>query len=695
MTAPPAGIKPAPRAPWVHVFFWTAAIASALYLLACARGWDRALARSASFYEIRGAPPELAPNATRHFLDADALYWLAYARQAAESGAGRVRWTQWDNAPDGRPVHWSQPMIWLLAGAGKLRVHWTGESLPKAIETAALGVQPVLFAVFLVLSAWAIRRRWGLVPALFWLALVPASKMLFWSFHPFRPDHQALQILAAFGNLFFLTLGGLGWTRATDSAAQDSPGFRSGSAPSSGNARFAFAAAGLCAGIGLWLGATVSLLCTGAVLAAWAIMAFCFSPAAAPRDSDSFRPELWRLWGRAAAAASIAFYLLEYAPGPFAMRLEVNHPVYALAWLGMGELLAVLGDFRILGRPADRSMRIRLGLALALLAPLACAFAWGPDSWHALRHAGMRRLHLFISEFQSTPVFSRAFLQCWTDESMLVLLFLPLSAFLLNRGDVPRDERRSLGFAFFAALAFLLLASWQNRWSAFAAIFLLWTAVPALSALVRLASKSAARRVAFGALLALLAAQSGYAAAVHWKYLRKLRDGSAIQPLLTLAIQRDFAAQALARDPRLASARIVSSDPSLTPAIAYWARVSGLASFYWENVAGLDAATTFFTDSGDFDRARQIVRERGLTHLLISGPDKMAHDYAFILHGSYDETAIARSLGGRLRDRPDSPPVWLVPDPDYSWLSRVSFAFRGHPLPSDRIQLYRMDSDSP
>ena len=96
---------------------------------------------------------------------------------------------------------------------------------------------------------------------------------------------------------------------------------------------------------------------------------------------------------------------------------------------------------------------------------------------------------------------------------------------------------------------------------------------------------------------------------------------------------------------------MIASDPSLTPVLAWRANIPGLASYYWENIPGLETAIAFFCDPGDAPAARHSARARGLTHLLVSGPEKMAHDFVFLRHGGYDETAIANSLGGRLRNR--------------------------------------------
>ena len=89
--------------------------------------------------------------------------------------------------------------------------------------------------------------------------------------------------------------------------------------------------------------------------------------ASAVRDGARFEPDVWRLWGRVGAALSLVFYLIEYTPSHLAMRLEVNHPFYALAWWGGAEIVGAAGAWAL-----DRSRFERRRLAGRVDRPHQC-----------------------------------------------------------------------------------------------------------------------------------------------------------------------------------------------------------------------------------------------------------------------------------------------------------------------------------
>jgi hypothetical protein len=84
--------------------------------------------------------------------------------------------------------------------------------------------------------------------------------------------------------------------------------------------------------------------------------------------------------GRRQSSAGLICYLLEFAPRHFAMRLEVNHPLYWISWLGVALGLEQLARLR---RPAGLGIRNGARLAgaglLALALPLAVML--GPAAW--------------------------------------------------------------------------------------------------------------------------------------------------------------------------------------------------------------------------------------------------------------------------------------------------------------------------
>jgi hypothetical protein len=55
---------------------------------------------------------------------------------------------------------------------------------------------------------------------------------------------------------------------------------------------------------------------------------------------ERLRPADVLVWGASGALTSLAFYCIEYFPAVWSSRLEVNHPLWAFAWLGGAAFLA-------------------------------------------------------------------------------------------------------------------------------------------------------------------------------------------------------------------------------------------------------------------------------------------------------------------------------------------------------------------
>ena len=78
----------------------------------------------------------------------DGNWWVMHAERMIRERELRVRRTELDNAPEGREVHWSSGLIWLLA-AGSLVFRFFGaESLQESVTQAALYSGPLLFLIF-------------------------------------------------------------------------------------------------------------------------------------------------------------------------------------------------------------------------------------------------------------------------------------------------------------------------------------------------------------------------------------------------------------------------------------------------------------------------------------------------------------------------------------------------------------------
>lgn len=593
------------------------------------------------------APPAFDPSEpwrhARFFTDPDSYAWLSYARDLRASPHFRVRFTHRDNAPHGRPVHWSQPPVWSLCAISAV-LEKAGLPPPLALELSGRALLPLVgFFVFSALWLY-LRRRFSPAAAAFF-AFAPAV-VLFWDFHPFRPDHQAYQLAAAFFFVLPLLFSGFGFAP---------PGRR----PS----RLPFLLSGISAGFALWFGATVFFFTLAAATLASALALLPENSGGAPPDSAA-----WRVWGLSGAVASILFWLLEYAPNHFSMRLEANHPLYALSFLGIGECLYLLCRFR--HDPAtclSPAFLAHAAMALAAAAALPLLLLFGPVAWYIPRSTFMLRLHArHINEFLPLATFSSetghsffVFFLLAVGPGLfgiLLLLFRP-SAFLSS----PAARRRvtfALPFFFLFALCYV----WQNRWKSQA----IWASLLVLVALWSAAAPT--RRPRLLAALILLPAVLQFAIFFHQTLYGLVATWRAekIDPMFYGALkQRNFVLnwkKALGGTPVRALA-----PTGLAPLIHYFGLGDAIASLYWENLEGDLAATAAFADPApDAPVGRRLAVDRRITHVLMLEGSQDALMFYNLQTGLLDQSGAARTLGGLLAGAfPGATlPSWLGVDPD-------------------------------
>jgi len=273
---------------------------------------------------------------------ADAQMWVRHALAAREAGDARVRFTQADNAPAGREVHWSSAFGWLVRGAGSLQRALTGQPLPLAQERALLWFNaPLLLAVIVLFSTWIGRRAGAGAGVIVALALVGHARF-YEAFGPGYVDHHGLVDAAVFGLVVGAVFMGAGWWKpAADGAFAML-------APSRDAARRAAIFSAVCGALGMWMSAAVVLPVIALLGVAGVVIAWWQGREAIGRGVN-FDPGLWRTWGRSGAIASFVCYLLEYAPAHLGLRLEANHPLYSLAWWGGAEIVAILAAARVEG----------------------------------------------------------------------------------------------------------------------------------------------------------------------------------------------------------------------------------------------------------------------------------------------------------------------------------------------------------
>lgn len=533
-------------------------------------------------------------------LASDARHWVVQTQAMVAAGDCRVRQVDYDGAPQGREVHWASPFRWWLLAVAQLDRIGSDRPLSQSLERAVLWAGPLLFAVVLLtLGPLVARRLGGWAAAVVVIGLVATFPFAI-NFYATNADHHGAAQACALLCLLGLTFAQLG--------------------RSDFSSRSWFIASGVAGGLGLWISAAsmVPVLLAigfGAVIAAWIAR-------------GNPRPVLpWRLWAVAGAVTSVLGYAIEYAPGDFGWRLEVNHPLFALAWLGAGELLARIETAFTARRPAwSRRDLGFIAFAIGAVAAVPVAMLAGGVRVFALSDPFMQALHrAHIAEFQSLPhyfggrLLEPMFLAQWFP-AVTVLVF----ATWLWRRLPDAGVRAQLTRSFVPSLALLALGFWQIRWwgLAYGAVFVL--AAQGLALLGPTSVRPETRH--FWRTLLLLALVPGViqaALAARHAAIPTERD-------VFHLVERDVAHRLRLR----AGTRplVVASTPDATTALIYSANARGLGTMYWENAAGLRTAAALFA-ARSADEAHAIIRHTGVTHVLLYSWDEAEHDYVRLARG--------------------------------------------------------------
>ncbi len=580
------------------------------------------------------ASPTGYENNQRHLIlpryGIDGYHWLMQTQQMLATGDARIRHVDYDNAPDGREVHWASPFRWWLGLLARIDHTITGAPLGQCVERAGLYANPLLFAIFLItLTLYTTRHLGGTFSS--WLALGAIAALPFADyFGAGNPDHHGLIAASALLSVLGLLIA------ATTSVAS--------------SARNAVILSALAGALGLWISSAsqvpvLAALGLGSLAAAWLKN----SP------TTSLSPDLWRLWGRVGAAASLAAWLIEYFPSHLSWRLEVNHPLYALAWLGGGELLRLAWLDR---RPAAffRSLASPLGaLSLLAIAALPAAILLGGTAVFRLNSHFLWSLHHeYISEFQSLPyVLANSGLAPTAASYWLPWLLLLIAIPLWKK--TPPAARTALLLAAAPALIFAFLGFNQARWNGFAQAFLLLflatlhRALPA-STSARFQPRTA---LAFAACLAL--------APLLWRFiaLNTQPPGASKNDIIQLANRE--VAHWLNR--RAGPNRpVVATSPGLSTPLAFHGGVKTLGTFYWENLDGLEASASFFGARNEAE-AHRIAQATGITHLVLVSWSDFVEPYVKLIRGlKKDDPAPTDAFVLNLLDT-KIPPPWLRPVP--------------------------------
>jgi len=596
--------------------------------------------------------------------DNESFEWLEQTRQMLERGTWRVRWIDYENAPLGRPEHSSSPYRWLLGLIAAADHAASGRPIGMSVERAALFADPLVHMLLLASAATFVAWQLGVFPAAV-LSLGLAALYPFASeFLPGAPDDHGLAQACALWSILPL-LAGIGGVRPSE-------------ADPARRARRWFLVAGVAGGVGLWVSVVreVPVLLGVELGALLAVAASRGESAGAAAGRPWAAP--WRTWAIAGAVTSLAAYLVEYFPAHMgALHLRIVHPLYGLAWLGAGEVLAQTQAWLQRGRqkagpPAIgrvlnaetiaeawmsrrkllRRPRDNMVAALALLGMAAVPAAM----WRAgdLGFMGLDLPALRLTRLPDGPAATG--LLAWAQHDglsgALCATLLPLAViapaiWLIAHRTTAPGARAGVCVALGPVLVALGFACRELAWWNGADTALLALLVAVAAPFAREAGQRRIRLALAG--LAALVILPGVVLLVP----RPPPPGKSafneheVVGLVERDLARWLALHAAKRDP------VVLSPFSETAPLHYYGRLRGIATLGWENREGFEAAM-HIAGAQTPEEALDWVRQRGVADIVLPSWDSRLEAYARAEAGEAEAIFITRLRNWNL-------PPWLRP----------------------------------
>lgn len=555
-------------------------------------------------------------------LEGDSFYWLALADVAATGGLTRTHWTFVDNPPEGRAVYWASLLPWTIAAV----THFVSAILPmdNVREFSAFLVPLVLWFALLALSLpffLRISGVAGVVAGLSGLLFLPGLQR---DFGALRLDHHG-----ASDGAILLCIAAL-------AAAMASEKLRRLVLVSAVAGAFAF-----------WIQAPVSAVVINAagIAAAFHIWAIYDRRRGAPPIDAA----TWQLWGRVGGAITLGLYVLEYAPHYLGMRLEVNHPVYAINWWALGEGLAWLTKRESADARPPRVFGILSLLGIALLPAL---LVFGPVEWFLFRDAFLVRVHGVIAEFLPMRAL---FASSWLGLLSALgpgLLAIPVAVVFIVRARL--SERHLLALALTLASAVIALSlAWQhNRFIGLANAMLTLLLVVVLAHVPVGARRNSAASLAL--ILALIPA------ATLFLHLGRLEaTGQPRSGFVARVQQRDLALRLAQLVPPHERTVLTGFDEA--PVLSAMAGFQTTGALYWENREGLRKTVLFFTAEDD-DAAHDILLKNEIRCVVLDASPQILEKLYYCRHGEVSKHGIEKTMAFRLATG-QQVPHWLEPLP--------------------------------
>jgi hypothetical protein len=318
-----------------------------------------------------------------------------------------------------------------------------------------------------------------------------------------------------------------------------------------------------------------------------------------------------------------------------AWQLRVIHPLYGVAWLGLGGVLMTLTAWIRTGKYPGNS-RAAVVFALAIVALTAL-----PVAMLKLKNEGF--LASSVSTYQLTKLSDGALaitpwswllrdgfsLQVWT---VLVPMLLVLPAgWLIVRRQTHLWTRALSAFALGPVLLVFGMACWRlNGWTTLDGLLMVLL-VATTGALGAVKASRVSRWIWTGVVVVVLGMHGNQL----WLPMQSGQENVLNKPELVGLIERDMA-RWLAKHAG-ADGAIVLAPPNLTTPLYYYGGLRGLGTAAHENKAGLGVAIRILSASTP-EEAKELIDRRGVNYLIIPSWDDYLDEYARIGMGQLEGT---------------------------------------------------------
>jgi hypothetical protein len=532
--------------------------------------------------------------------------WIGETQLMLARGDWRVRSVENENAPYGRDVHSASPYRWwflLLAGCGHAL---SGLPIALCVERAALYSDPILHVLLLVATTLFAARRFGRFSASLMSLGIAALFPIGSAFLPGIASDFGMEQGVILWSILLLLSGASAGSSAT----------------------WWYFGSGVAGGFGLWLSAMEAVpIIAGIALGGLLAALLERPPPGNPPDRARVPPPPWIAWAMGGALCSLLAYLVEYFPGHMEPELRVNYPLYGLAWLGLGVLLSHFSYWARGGRwPwATRGMGTTLLSAVAVASLPVAIWRSGQRGFLSDDLLSSRLTNLpggVVAPSLSAWVASYGIAGGLAAAVVPVLLIAPAVAYLLC-GRTGPGLRRAIAVALGPVAVALVFALFRLRWwNTFDAVLLALLAVA--TAAVPSAGNPGLARWLWSAALGI---------ALVFGVVRLVPDkGANGQGVvrLTRAEVEGLYERGLAdwiADRAGPEGATVLSPPLRTSSLCFYGGLRGLGTQNWENKAGL-ADTLHIFSSMRPDESLSVIRERGVTHIVLPSWDTDLDDFA-------------------------------------------------------------------